>query len=380
MMDMNDIREQINAVDDRILELFLTRLRLCEDIATCKKDNDRPVTDKAREREVLGRIQQKAGANEEYAYHLFTKIMDISKACQREKLAGDTRVRQMIDRALLSADTVFPQTGTVACQGVEGANSQTACEKLLPRGNIMYVKTFDAVFNAVEKGFCSYGLVPIENSINGSVRKVYELLRDRHFYIVRATSLNIRHELMVKKGSSLTDITEITSHDQALGQCSRFLEGLGGRIRLTPCANTAVATQAVADCPDNHLAAIASHSCAQLYGLEPLRTDIQDSDNNYTKFILIAKEPAIYAGANRMSLILACADKPGALADILSAFSARGINMLKLESCPVTGRNFEFIFYVELNTSVREPGVMPILEDLERSCEGFSFLGNYPFV
>ena len=120
---------------------------------------------------------------------------------------------------------------------------------------------------------------------------------------------------------------------------------------------------------DRHAAAISSHACAELYGLESVRDDIQDSDNNYTRFICIAKDPVIYAGANRISLVIACDNKPGALYEILSKLAALGINMTKLESCPVTGRNFEFIFFLELEASVLEPGVLPMLEELERSCQ-----------
>ena len=127
-------------------------------------------------------------------------------------------------------------------------------------------------------------------------------------------------------------------------------------------------------------AATSSHPCAELYGLESVRDDIQDSDNNYTRFICIAKDPVIYAGANRISLVIACDNKPGALYDILSKLAALGINMTKLESCPVTGRNFEFIFFLELEASVLEPGVLPMLEELERSCQNFQFLGNYAEV
>ena len=133
-------------------------------------------------------------------------------------------------------------------------------------------------------------------------------------------------------------------------------------------------------CQRRHAAAISSHPCAALYGLEAVRDDIQDSDNNYTRFICITKDPVIYAGANRISLIIACDNKPGALYDILSKLAALGINMTKLESCPVTGRNFEFIFFLELEASVHEPGVLPMLEELERSCQNFQFLGNYAEV
>ena len=147
-----------------------------------------------------------------------------------------------------------------------------------------------------------------------------------------------------------------------------------------PCDNTAAAAQMVKERGDKHVAAISSHPCAALYGLECLKDDIQDSDNNYTRFFCVAKDPVIYAGANRISLIIACDNKPGALYEILSKLAALGINMTKLESCPVTGRNFEFIFFLELEASVHEPGVLPMLEELERSCQSFQFLGSYAEV
>ncbi len=232
----------------------------------------------------------------------------------------------------------------------------------------------------MESGFCRYGVVPIENNTYGSVRSVYELLQKKNFSIVRSVSLNIRHELLAKKGAEMSEITEIYSHEQAIGQCSKFLAKLGNRVKIVPCANTALAAKAVSECEDNHMAAIASHDCIDLYGLKSLQDSIQDNDNNYTKFILITKKPAIYAGANRISLVLACPNKPGALADILAMFSSHGVNMVKLESCPVSGRNFEFVFYIELDASVRDSGVIPMLEELERTCDGFSFLGNYQTI
>jgi chorismate mutase/prephenate dehydratase len=151
-------------------------------------------------------------------------------------------------------------------------------------------------------------------------------------------------------------------------------------VKVTPCANTAVAAKMVAEGINPHAAAISSHACAELYGLSVLRDDIQDSDNNYTRFICIAKNPVIYAGSNKISLIMDCKNEPGALKSILSKISSYGVNTSKIESCPVVGRNFEFIFFFDLDASVREPGVLPMLEELERTSELFNFLGNYSLV
>ena len=375
-MELSEIREKIDAVDDQLLDLFLQRMDLSDEVAAYKNEHHLPILNKERERAILAKVTEKSGERERYAYHLFSTLFELARSRQAELIDAPTRVGAQIKAALADMNEVFPQTGLVACQGVEGANSQVACDRLLPRGNIVYVKTFQAVVSAVESGLCKFGVLPIENSSNGSVRAVYELLQDHNLSIVRSTRLCIRHELLALPGVKMEDITEIYSHEQAIGQCSKFLNGLNG-VRVIPCDNTAMAAKMVAERGDRHAAAISSHPCAALYGLETVSDEIQDSDNNYTRFICVTKDPVIYAGANRISLIIACDNKPGALYEILSKLAALGINMTKLESCPVTGRNFEFIFFLELEASVQAPGVLPMLEELERSCEGFHFLGNY---
>ncbi|MFR0797684.1 MAG: prephenate dehydratase [Oscillospiraceae bacterium] len=159
----------------------------------------------------------------------------------------------------------------------------------------------------------------------------------------------------------------------------RFLSSLSG-VRVIPCGNTAEAAKLVAESGSRHAAAISSHPCAALYGLECVSDKIQDSENNYTRFFCVAKDPVIYAGANRISLILSFENKPGALYEILSKLAALDINMTKLESCPVAGSDFEFVFFLELEASVQDPSVLAMLEEMERSCAEFVFLGNYAEV
>jgi len=378
-MELSEIREKIDSVDEELLKLFLERMALSEDVAAAKSAQGLPISNRAREREILAKMAAKAGDKERYAYHLFTTLFHLSRARQAELMGAPTQVAAQVRASLAAGGEVFPQTGLVACQGMEGANSQAACDRLLPRGNIVFVKSFEAVVSAVQSGLCKFGVLPIENSSNGSVRAVYDLLQRRHLSIVRSTRLCIRHELLGLPGAKLEDLTEVYSHPQAIGQCGHFLDSLSG-VRVIPCDNTAAASKMVSERKDPHVAALSSHPCAELYGLRVLKEDVQDSDNNYTRFICITKDPAIYAGASRISLIIACDNKPGALYDILSKPAALGINMTKLESCPVTGRNFEFIFFIELEASVQDPGVLPMLEEMERSCQSFHFLGNYAEV
>ena len=378
-MELSEIRTKIDAVDDQLLDLFLQRMELSEEVAAYKNEHNLPILNKAREREILAKVTEKSGEKERYAYHLFSTLFELARSRQAELINAPTRVQSQVEASLAAGGPVFPQTGLVACQGVEGANSQVACDRILPRGNIVYVKTFEAVVSAVESGLCKFGVLPIENSSNGSVRAVYTLQQEHNLSVVRSTRLCIRHELLAKPGVKMSDITEIYSHEQALGQCSKFLNGLNG-VRVIPCDNTAMAAKMVAESGNRHAAAISSHPCAALYGLECISDAIQDSDNNYTRFFCIAKDPVIYAGANRISLIIACDNKPGALYEILSKLAALNINMTKLESCPVSGRNFEFIFFLELEASVQDPSVLPMLRELERSCASFNFLGSYTEV
>lgn len=378
-MELSEIRKKIDAVDDQLLQLFLERMSLAEDVAAYKNEHELPILNKTREREVLAKVTEKSGEKERYAYHLFSTLFELARSRQAELVGSPTRVAEQVKKALAAASETFPPTGLVACQGVEGGNSQVASDRLFPRGNLMFVKTFDAVASAVESGLCKFGVLPIENSSNGSVRAVYQLLQERNLSIVRSTRLCIRHELLALPGVKMEDITEIYSHEQAIGQCSRFLNQLNG-VRVIPCDNTAAAAKLVAESKNRHAAAISSHPCAALYGLECINQQIQDSDNNYTRFVCIAKDPAIYAGANRISLVIAFENRPGALYEILSKLAALDINMTKLESCPVTGSDFEFIFFLELEASVQDPTVLAMLEEMERTCAQFQFLGNYAEV
>lgn len=375
-MELNVLRDKIDSIDEAMLKLFLERMEVSEQVIDYKNTHNLAIENRSREREILAKVENLAADKGEYAYHLFSRIIQLSKVRQNELMTGESRVRAMIEKAKREVGDTFPKAGMVACQGVEGSNAQIACDKMLSRGTIMYVRSFKAVFDAVESGLCKYGVVPIENSANGSVRAVYELLAEKKFSIIRTTNLCIRHNLMAKKGVKLEDITEIYSHEQAIGQCSKFLAQFP-KAKIIPCENTAVAAKMVSESGSPTAASISAPECASLYGLSELACDIQDSQNNYTRFICITKEPTIYAGANKISLIFTCGNRSGDLHSVLSKFAARGINMNKLESCPISGRDFEFMFFVELDASIYEPAVVSMLEDMERVCPSFEFLGNY---
>lgn len=378
-MELSEIRMEIDKIDRELTLLFRRRMELAAEAAAVKAKNGMGVLDRNREREILRRAATEAGEElEGYARILFSTILDLSRSYQTRLRTEEKPLAKLIERAA-GAETLFPRKGTVACQGVEGAYSQIACDKLFAAPEILFFRSFDGVFSAVEGGLCEFGVLPIENSSYGSVNEVYDLMRRRRFYIVRSLRLHIDHALLAKPGTTLDMVKEIYSHEQALGQCSEFLNAHKD-IRFTVCENTAAAAQLVAESPRPDIAAISSRNCAALYGLSILSDRVQNSDNNYTRFICIAREPVIYPGADRISLILALPHRPGSLYRAISKIAALGINITKLESRPIPGRDFEFMFYFDLEASVWSPEVVKLLCELENSSEQFTFLGSYSEV
>ncbi len=373
-MDLNEIRKRIDDIDDKLVALFIERMGLSREVAEYKAATGTPILNKTREREILKKVCDQAGDKSPYAHRLYTMIFELSRALQQEHIPQNTGVRSLIENSQRPAS--FPKGGMIACQGVEGAYGQMAADRMFPQGHLVYFKTFEGVFNAVESGLCDFGILPIENSSNGSVRETYGLLQQKKCKIVRSERLCIRHELMAKPGASLKDIKKIVSHDQALGQCSEFLKSLGD-VEIVPVANTAIAAKAVAEADDMSVAAIAGHDTAKLYGLEPIAKNIMNSDNNYTRFVCIAKEHQLYPGADHVGLILALKHKPGALYDVLAKLSALEVNLIKLESCPVVGHDFEFMFFFEMQADVTDPKIIGMLEAIEAASEEFVYLGNY---
>lgn len=240
----------------------------------------------------------------------------------------------------------------------------------------MFFDSWDGVFSAVDKGLCKYGILPIENSTAGSVNHVYDLMNKYKFYIVKSIRLKINHSLLANRGTKLADIKEIYSHEQAISQCSEFLNSLHG-VKITICENTAVAAKQVAESGRSDVAAISSNDCSMLYDLETVCESIQDRANNYTRFICISKNLEIYPGADKTSLMLTLPHKPGSLYSMLSMFYALDINIIKLESRPLTDRDFEFMFYFDIESSVYSDRFVQMINELESTTEKFTYLGSY---
>lgn len=378
-MNLDTYRKQIDEIDSQLLELFEKRMELAKSIADYKKQNNLPVLDSSRERAKLADITGRAKQGmEEYDRNLFAVMMDLSKAYQRSINNTDGRMTDLIKTAIEDkANQTLPKHELIACQGVEGAYSQLAADKLFQEtANIMYISNFEGVFAAVDSGMCRYGVLPLENSTAGSVNKIYDLMMKYNFYIVKSLRLKVDHNLLVKPGTEAEDVKEIFSHEQAISQCSEYLKKYPN-AKITVCENTAVAARLVASGKRTDVAAISSRNCAALYGLKCIDSAIQDKENNHTRFICISKKLEIYPGSDRTSIMLAIQHKPGELYKILSRFYSLGINLTKLESRPIPERDFEFMFYFDLETSVYSEEFFRIMNELATSCEQFKYLGSY---
>ena len=376
-MNLKECRQKIDEIDKRLVSDFLERMQIAIEIAEDKKKNHLPILDEARERDILDKITEEVGAPlDTYARKFYREIFALNRAYQGQEIYGDSPFVQTLKEAVKNSKLKLNQRAKVACPGILGSNTQEACDKMIQMAQILYVNNFKAVFDAVEQGLCEYGVLPLENSANGSVKEVYDLLESKNCRIIRATKQWIGHNLFAKEGVSLSKIKKIYSHPQALAQCSKWLSGLKD-VELCPMSNTALAAKFVAESEDESVACIASAKCGKIYHLSTLAEKVQNSDNNYTRFICISKNLEVYHGANKISIMTTASHFPGGLGAILSRFSSLGINLTKMESRPIVGRDFEIDFYLDFEASLAEPSVRALLAELHDSQESFSLLGNY---
>ncbi len=379
-MDIQELRQEIDQIDDALVRLFVQRMDVAARIADYKKENDLPILVPSREREKLQDVAVKAGPEmANYTRVLYSMLFELSRSYQSKRSAALSELYRSITASIENTPKLFPQAPMVACQGVEGAYSQIACEKMFKNPFIMYFKNFEAVFTAIDQGLCQYGILPIENSTAGSVKKVYDLMISHNFSIVRTFRLKVDHNLLVKPGTKLSDIKEIYSHEQAISQCTEFLQTLPG-VNVIPVGNTALASEMVANSPRKDIAALSSRSCAELYGLDCLRSSVQDKGNNRTRFICISKNLEVYPGSDKTSIMMVLNHKPGALYKVLARLYTLGINVTKLESRPIPDREFEFMFYFDLETSIYSDEFVQLICELDELCEEFKYLGSYTEV
>ena len=376
-MELKDYREQLDRIDDQLAALFKQRMETVKQVADYKKEHNTPVLNAGRERDILYRVTGLCGEElQEYTKILYSTLLELSRDYQENRLStGESKLCQDI----LAAESggQFPSRAVVACQGIEGAYSQLACCKMFALPQILYCSRFDGVFRAVETGMCRYGILPIENISAGSVTEVYDLMEKYNCKIVRSLKLKIEHCLLARPGVKLGDVKEVVAHEQSLNQCGEFLKNSG--VKVTIFSNNAAAAKYVAESGRTDLAAIASAGCAELYGLEILSRKVANTDHNYTRFICISKALEIYDGASRITFVASASHRPGSLYSLIAKFATRGLNICKLESRPIPGKDFEFRFYFDVEASIHSEDTQAVLSQLEKE-DFFTFLGAYSEV
>lgn len=376
---MNEIRNRIHKIDDQLVELFRQRMEAASQIATYKRRHGLRSYDPVQERELLNRVTKQAGqglaVDTKVLYHC---LLCLSRARQDVILQESDPQLEGLRRAVRDADPrrIFPDTGEIACQGAEGAYTLQAAERFMKHPNPQFYATSEEVFDAVKKGRCDYGILPIENCNAGSVNSVYDLFRKYHFFIVCGVKLHIRHRLLTLPGVRLESVREIYSHDNAFAQCSAFLHA-NPQIKYVSVGNTAVAAKKVAESGREDVAAIGALACAKLYGLSAVNVDVQNPGSNFTRFVCVSKDLEIFPGANRTSITLTLPHRQGVLYTLMALISAYDINLQKLESRSIPGNDSVLRFYLDMDASPWAPNFIPLITSLKSASESFSYLGSY---
>ncbi len=367
-MDLTQLRQQINETDKQIQQLFEKRMGLCMDVAEYKIKNNIKVFQSGREKEIIDRVRGDAPDwLENSAEVLFTTLMDISKSLQYRRFFADTT--NIVHRTLdLSAPAKVAVPGTV------GSYSEEAACKLLPKGVFTFFADFEDVIRCVMDGEADFGILPIQNSTAGSVSRTYDLMKKYDLNICASTKVRIDHCLAAKKGTKISDISIVYSHTQALMQCSDFLSE--NHLKSHEHFNTALAADKVKESSEP-IAAVCSRKCAAEKGLDILAENIANANDNFTRFILISKETLISGDADTISVSLTLPHTRSALYRMLTKFSVAGLNLTMIESKPIANSDFDVVFYLDFEGSIKRPEVVKLITELENELAFFRFLGNY---
>lgn len=373
-MDLLDLRKEIDKIDEQLIPLLLKRMNISQQVAKYKVERGIPVLNAEREQQILDNVAEKCGEQGDTIKTVFSATMDASRALQHKIIGGGKKLRDTITNAM-SDKKLTAEGQAVACQGVDGAYSGVTANRLFPNSPVKFYKQFEDVFEAVNKGDAKFGVIPVENSTAGSVHESYDLIMKYRFYVVGAYDLKIEHCLCAREDTKYEDIVEVYSHPQALSQCNNFLKNFDFTgVNFT---NTAAAAKFVAESGKNNIGVICSELAAKKYGLRILKRNIQNNNNNRTRFIVISRELLIDKDADKISLIFSAPHTTGSLYRVLGRFSMAGLNLTKIESRPIENEDFSYHFYVDVMGSVRDESTLDLVCALSDELPEFEFLGNF---
>ena len=371
---LDDIRVRLDEVDDKILEAVAERQRLIEQVAKLKAEGSVKLRDLLREEAQLSRLSDLARARGLSAYfvkRIFRELLDYSVRFQTHHLVDsqnpDRKQRKVV----------------VAYQGTDGAYSQMAAERHFAgwdgETEPLGCESFLAVLESVVNGAADYGMLPVENTTAGSITDAFDLLAQTTLSAVGEEVLKVEHCLVALQDVDPSQIRRVFSHPQALAQCSVFLGGLSD-CRVESFTDTAMSVEKVRDEGDPHQAAIASERAAATYGLQVIARDIANQQQNYTRFLVVARKPLRVDERIdcKTSLIFSTRHEQGALVRCLNVLADRGLNLTKLESRPRLHSPFEYLFYVDFEGNVESEEVQKALEDMRAHTGSLKVLGSYP--
>ena len=380
--DLSEIRESINEVDQSLAQLFEKRMELVALVAEYKIENDIPILNSEREKQVIDRalesLRDKSLSREMEIF--FNELMAISREYQSryidEKFVAQTRGSDEAwgINALASRETKNPKIGF---QGVEGSFSEEALLNYFGKEAVTSsFRLFEDVFKAIDAGDIDYGILPIENSSTGSVNEVYDLLRKYGCHINGEIVLKVKQNLLGVKGASMEDIKEVYSHSQGFQQSAEFFKEHPS-WKLIPYHNTALGAKLVSEAGDISRAAVASERAAAIYGLDILKENLNFNSKNYTRFVIIGKDIRLDESSDKISVVLTVRHKAGSLCDVLRLFSQEGLNLLKIESRPIMDKSWEYFFHLDFEGNLQDPHVSRIMDQIRSRTTYFKILGNY---
>ncbi len=376
MKDLQEIRKEIDAIDRQIVELYKSRMKLTTEVAADKIATGKQVLDKKREKSKLDVLETFADSNatKHGIRELFEQIMSASRKRQYQLMIEKGRVEDFGFTEVAALQTAGAR---VVYQGVEGAYAHLALEAYFGKDMTRFhVGTWRGAMEALKSGAADYAVLPFENSSAGIVSENYDLLKEYGYYIVGEQKIEVNHCILGMNGASLEGIQKIYSHPQALAQCSRLLEA-HPQWEQIPIQNTALAAKKVQSDADITQAAIASSLTSELYGLHILSEGVQNNRSNETRFIIVSKRSEYVAGAGKISICVQLMHEAGSLYHALGHFIYNGLNMTRIESRPIPGRNWQHQFFIDFDGNLEDGAVQNALFGLREEALDLKIFGNY---
>lgn len=374
-MDLLDLRNQLDTIDAEIVKLYEDRMDICAKVAEYKIGVGKKVFDKVREQEKLAKV--KSLTHNEFNSHgieeLFEQIMSMSRKLQYQLLEASGCQGRL---PFIGVEELPVKKARVVFQGADGAYSQAAMMQYFgDQIASIHVDTFRDAMSAIDEGSADFAVLPIENSTAGIVSEIYDLLVEFENYIVGEQIIKIEHCLLGVPGADISDIKTVYSHPQSLMQSAKYLSDHDWK--QISMQNNAFAAKKVAEDGDSTQAAIASEHAANIYGLEVLKKEVNQSGSNSTRFIIVTNQKIFKKDAGKISICFELPHESGSLYHMLSHFIYNGLNMTKIESRPIEDRNWEYRFFIDFEGNLSDSAVKNALRGLREEARNMKILGNY---